>query len=201
MRRKGYSLIELVVAQAVLGVCLLGIAALVRSGTRYMLLTNAKAELQKSGLLTLRHMTQEFQETNDGSFSTGNSVAAPNGQAHYGVVFGSPRDPKDGSIEYQDGRLVWCKFVCYYLRTINGGPAIVRTVAKLDPKVPYPPACDAIDTFLLRDYGITVVAKNVAKFECWKESANLLIQLRVTLPANYGKNYGFELETQVFARN
>ncbi|MBN9417943.1 MAG: hypothetical protein J0I12_21020 [Candidatus Eremiobacteraeota bacterium] len=201
MKRKGYSLMELIAAQAVLGVCLLGIASLVRAGSRYMMVTNAKTELQKSALLTIRHIVQEFQETNDGSFTTGTSAAVPTTQSHYGVVFASPRDPKDGSVNYDQGRLVWCKYVCFYKRDINGVPSIVRTVAKLDPKVPYPPPCDALDTFLLRDYGITVVADHITTFECWKASANLLILLRADLPSNYGKNYGFQVETQVFARN
>lgn len=202
MKRKGYSLIELIASQIVLGVCLLGIAALVKAGSRYMLVTNAKTDLQKSALLTIRSIAQQFQETNDGSFSTGNSTADPNSQVHYGVVFGSPRDPKDGRVEYDDvGRLLWCKFVAFYKRDVNGEPCIVRTVAKLDPKLPYPPPCAALDAFLTTDYGISVVSRHVTKFECWKDASNLLIQMRVDLPSNYGKNYGFQVETQVFARN
>lgn len=202
MKRRAYTLIELIASQAVLGVCLLGIAALVRAGSRYLLITNAKTDLQKEAVLSLRSIAQEFQETNDGSFTVGNSLAAPNGAANYGVVFASPRDPKDGSVDYDSaGRLLWCKYVCFYKRDVNGEPCVVRSAAKLDPKLPYPPPASPIDTFLSASYGMSVVSRHVTKFECWKESANLLVLIRLSLPSNYGKNYGFEMQTQVFARN
>ena len=201
MNRKAYSLIEVLVSQAILGVCLLGIAALAKAGTRYLLVTNAKTDLQRDAILTLRGISQQFQETNDGSFTVGNSLADPNGSVNYGVVFGSPRDPKTGHVDYDSvGRLLWCKYVCYYKRDING-PCIVRAVAKLDPKLPYPPPVNALDDFLRVDYGFTLVARNVTQFECSKDSANLSVLLRVELPSNYGKNYGFLVQTQVFARN
>ena len=202
MKRRGYSLIELIAAQAVLGVCLLGIAALVKAGTRYLLVTNAKSDLQKEAILALRSIAQQFQETNDEAFTVGNSALDPNGSTNYGVVFASPRDPKDGSVDYDSaGRLLWCKYVCFYKRDINGDTCVVRTVARIDPKLPYPPSADPLDLFLSRSYPYTVTSRHVTKFECRKESSNLLVLLRIDLPSNYGKKYGFQLETQVFARN
>lgn len=201
MKRKAFSLLELLVSQAILGICLIGIAALAKAGTRYLLVTNAKTDLQRDAILAMRGISHEFQETNDGSFNAGNSAEDPNGSTNYGVVFASPRDAKTGQVDYDSvGRLLWCKYICYYKRNING-PCIVRSVAKLDPKVPFPPPASPLDSFLTVDYGFTIVSRNVTRFECSKDSSNLNILLRVDLPSNYGKNYGFLVQTQVFARN
>lgn len=202
MKRRAYSLIEVIAAQAVLGVCLLGIAALVKAGSRYLLVTNAKTDLQKEAILTLRSIAQQFQETNDDCFTVGNSAIDPNPSTNYGVVFASPRDPKDGSVDYDSaGRLLWCKYVAYYKKDVNGQSCVVRSVTRLDPKLPYPPPADPLDLFLTRSYPFSVVSRHVTRFECAKESSNLRVLLRIDLPSNYGKKYGFQLESQVFARN
>ncbi|MBS2036535.1 hypothetical protein JST97_16200 [bacterium] len=202
MKRRAYSLIELIAAQAVLGVCLMGIAALVKAGSRYLLVSNAKSDLQKEAILTLRSIAQQFQETNDDCFTVGNSTLDPNSSTNYGVVFASPRDAKTGAIEYDSaGRLLWCKYVAFYKRNVGPDTCVVRSVARLDPKLPYPPPADPIDLFLTKGYPMSVVSRHVTKFECTKENSNLTMVLRIDLPSNYGKNYGFEMETEVFARN
>ena len=202
MRRSGHTLIELLIAQALLGIVLLGIAALAKAGGRYLLVTEAKTTLQRGAILCARHMANEFSETNDGSFTVGNSTADPNTCANFGVVFANPRNPTTGQVDYDDiGRLLWPKFVCLYKHDVHGVSCIVRAVDKLDHRLPYPPPAEPIDTFLSTPRHISIVCRNVTVFECWKDSANLLMLLQVELPSNYGKNYGFQIQTQVFARN
>ena len=202
LRRGGHSLIELLLAQALLGVLLLAIAALARAGTRYLLVTNAKTEMQRDAILCVRSIARDFAETNDESFTAGNSTAAPNAYVNFGVVFASPRNPQTGLVEYDDaGRLLWSKFVCCYKRDVNGVPCIVRGVERLEHRLPYPPAAEPIDTFLSTPRHFKILARNATIFECWKNASTLSVLMQVELSSNYGKNYGFKIQTQVFTRN
>lgn len=193
-------MIELVVGTAVMSICLLAIAMLVRSGTRYLQLTIAKTELQRNALFCTGRIFHEFGETNDGSIASGTSTAPTNW-----VVFGSPRIPETGEVDYDNmGRLVWHKMVGYYLSNDtagDGAPCVMRSVKVLATPVPYPPNAPPLASFLPQAGESRVIARNVTRFECYKAAGNLVVSLRLDLSEGYGRKYGFEVKTEVYARN
>jgi hypothetical protein len=188
------------IASAVVGVCLLGVWALVRAGGRYLLVTNAKTELQRNAIFCIGRLSREFQETHDGSFQVGNGA---NGSVNRGVLFASPRDPDTGEIDYDDeGRMFWPKAVAFYQKTEAGIPCIVRTATKLPVRVSYPPPMTSLDQYLSTPLDLRILARHVTFFECTQPTPAILnVKIRCELPSGYGRKYGFEVETQVFARN
>lgn len=190
------------IASAVVGVCLLGVWALVRAGTRYLLVTNAKTELQRNAIFCIGRLSREFQETNDGSFEVGNALTVP-ASVNRGVLFASPRDPDSGEIDYdEEGRMFWPKAVAYYQKTEAGIPCIVRTATKLPVRVSYPPPMTSLDQYLSTPLELRVLARHVTVFECTQPTPAILkVTIRCELPSGYGRKYGFEVQTQVFARN
>lgn len=197
--RRGHTLIELSVASVLIGICLLGVWALVRSGSRYLMATNAKTTLQRDAILCISRITREFQETNDGSFTVGNTA---NSSVHKGVLFASPRNPDTGEVDYDDrGRLFWPKLVCFYLAQEAGIPCVVRTATKIPNPTSYPPPVVSVDAYLAVPQPIKVIARNVTKFECEKQAASLDITMRCDLPSGFGRRYGFEIQTEVFTKN
>ncbi len=196
--RRAHTLVEILIAQTLAILCLVILGKVIHSGVRYLLVTEAKAEIQRDCILIARGIAREFAETHDGSFAVGNSTINGNGSARYGVVFGSPRDPATGRVEYDNvGRLLWHKFVAYYLE--NG--QIRRCVAKLDNKLPYPPSVEPLHAFLANHYASKVTGRNVRVFECWKDASSMGLLLQLALPSGYGKDYGVEVQTLVYTRN
>lgn len=196
----GHTLVEMVVSAALIGICLTGILALVKAGTRYLLVTNAKQDMQREALLLIRTFAEEFAETNDASFAVGNGVSTTN----VGVVFASPRSPVNGNIAYDDfGRLFWPKYVCYYVgNEVSTGLKVVnRVVAHIPNPPPFPPGAPPIDDFLAQPFVPTVVARNVSAFNVTKAASAAEVVVRLELPSGYGRKYGFEVKTMIFTRN
>lgn len=160
-RTWGHTLIEVMMACCITGICMLGIAALVKAGVRYLLITNARVDLQRDALFFMRKFSEEFAETNDGSFQCGNndadntppgpcpSCTATGVSANRGVVFASPRSPTTGEVVYDSsGRMFWPKYVAYYTQVDNGIPGIVRVVAHIPTPPPFPPPAPSLDSFI-----------------------------------------------------
>lgn len=215
----GHTLIEVMMACALTGICLLGIAALVRAGVRYLLLTNARTDLQRDALLLMRRLGEEFAESNDASFTCGNNDAdnTPVGECpdpgctasgtstYRGVVFASPRSPATGEVVYDNtGRMFWPKYVCYFQNVDQGIPGVVRTVVHIPTPPPYPPAASAPDVFLAAitpPIKYKIMARNVTLFHCVQAAACMEVHIRMDLPSGYGRRYGFEVKSQVYTRN
>ncbi|MBT9582206.1 prepilin-type N-terminal cleavage/methylation domain-containing protein [bacterium] len=203
--RRGHTLLETLIASALIGICLMGVWSLVRAGSRYLLITNAKVELQNGAIRTLRLIAEQFSETNDRSFYCGNSTVQPlnNGQVNHGVVFVSPRDPVTGEIEHDlKGRILWSKYVAFYhYEETPGNFCVARSSTNMATKWPYPVRPPYLDPYLQTNPDRKILARNVALFECEQYPANLKVRMLCQLSSGWGKKYGFEVETMVYTRN
>jgi len=197
--KNGHTLLEMMVACAVASICALGILALVKAGVRYLLVTDAKTTMQKDAILVMRKLSDEFAETNDAAFDVGNST---NGSVNRGVVFRNPRDPVSGEVSYDaTGRMYWPKLVCYYLVVENNVSCIARNVQADPTPKSYPQGVDPLDTFVSTITNYRIMARNVSLFELTRGASILAMQLKMELPSNYGRKYGFEIKSQIFVRN
>lgn len=62
-----------------------------------------------------------------------------------GVLFASPRSAVTGDIAYDaEGRMYWPKWICYYKRTYDPGPRVVRVVTSVETPQPFPPSPVAV---------------------------------------------------------
>jgi hypothetical protein len=211
--KRAHSLVELMIASALAGICMLGILALMKAGNRYLLVTQAKADLQHDALSLVHKLILEFSETNDTTFAVGNAACSScqaehghphpgNGSLHKGVVFASPRSALTGKVEYDDvGRMLWQKYVCYYERPVDGLPCVVREACNLPDTPAFPPSPPSLDDFLTVNYDRRIMARNCTLFECFQSATNLEVHIRMEMPSGFGRKYGFEFKTQVFARN
>ncbi|MBX3169481.1 MAG: prepilin-type N-terminal cleavage/methylation domain-containing protein [Candidatus Eremiobacteraeota bacterium] len=199
--KKGHTLLEMMIACSVASICALGILALVKAGVRYLLVTEAKTTLQKDAILAMRRLSDEFSETNDASFNIGNST---NGSVNRGVVFANPRDPVSGEVSYDPaGRMYWPKLVCYFVKVESNVQCIARNVTLLPIPKAFPPPVDLLDTYLGNTSSTPskIVARNVALFELTNDASIMALDLKMELPSNYGRKYGFQVKTQIFIRN
>lgn len=120
-RRGGFSLLEMVVAMALLAIVLDILYQLLVPGLRVWMNGSARAELQQSGVVATNWLAQEF------TTSTGDSVVIehlqytdPSGQTRScdTLSFYSPFDDSH-QVQYQPplGTLLWQKRVIYYMDT------------------------------------------------------------------------------------
>ncbi len=208
--RRGHSLIEVIIACGLVGICLLGVLALVQAGSRYLMVTQAKMDLQRDALILVRRLNEEFAESNDAAFSVSRRdevpvcVACGPGTSNNvdGLLFGSPRSASTGEVVYDaEGRMYWVKWVCYYKRTDAPGPRVVRVVTSVEEPKPFPPSPILVGAYLSTPLPYKVMARNVSTFHCVKGASTMALHLRMDLPSGYGRKYGFEIRTQVFTRN
>ena len=209
-RRRGHTLIELMVASALVGICLLGVLALVQAGSRYLMVTQAKMDLQRDALTLVRRLNEEFAETNDAAFTVSRKNEVPDcpvcgvgtGNNVDGILFASPRSANTGEIAYDaEGRMYWPKWVCYYKRTDAPGPRVVRVVTSVEDPKPFPPSQILVGAYLSTPLPYKVMAHHATTFHCVRGASTMALHLRMDLPSGFGRKYGFEIRTQVFTRN
>lgn len=95
------------------------------AGLRYVRVTNATIDVQRSCLTALARVTQELTEANQFGFETTGSE----------IIFVSPRD-ENGRLRYDiANRLLWQKLVVFYLDTVNGSQCLMRKEKLLDKPV------------------------------------------------------------------
>ena len=195
MRRRGATLIELMIACALLGGVLLGVAQLVAAGGRYLRVTDAKVDLQHFSIRAMGKLTRELSDSDQESYAFDNTdPAGP------WLVFASPRN-EEGHISFDSvGRMLWPKQICYYVRTIDGTSCLCRKEKLYSPAPTAPPAPAPVDT--VRD-DVTlkeeIVGRHVISME-FAKSTVCQIKMLARLDA-LRVDYGLRLETQVYCRN
>ena len=189
-RSRGVSLIELLISAFLMGLCLTSVHMLVQAGNRYLRVSQARHEIQSQALLSLAWLQRELAESDPDSYRT---LATP----YQGIVFASPRD-NSGQVQYDLGRMLWPKFLCYYVKDQN----LVRKVKSLVPPSPYPPPAPQVDV-VASDPNLPLrsLARHVTKFEIGAQKIPVDITLQLTMEPNLGKAYAIEVKTQVFPRN
>lgn len=128
---RGFSLIELVVASALLMFLTGGITLVTMNGMRYFRLGYAYQTAQQQALVAMRKMVDELQNSRRDSVS---SSSSPSVDPHVTFLSARAPEPNAGSLVHDDqGRLLWQKWVCYYLSTDR---QLIRSERPLDETPP-----------------------------------------------------------------
>jgi hypothetical protein len=126
--------VEIMVAMAIFAIVMTSVAQIIRHTVRFYNTHVRAIEVQQQAIQAARWITQEMEE---GSYQSVSSVFTPSPH----VIFGSPRN-LDGKLEVVDGRMLWQKFVCYYVGTIKGdqvlkrGELLFQKAAQAPPPIP-----------------------------------------------------------------
>lgn len=112
-----------------MGLIVTGIYYVMAAGLRYVRVTNATIDVQRRCLMALVGLTRELGESSPKSLVSDTT----------GLVFASPRD-RAGSVRYDVGsRLLWQKYVAYYVTRVDGVSCLVRFERALPKPVAKPP--------------------------------------------------------------
>ena len=122
--RKGYSLIEMLVSAALLGLIMAGVQKMLSAGLRYLHAVNTGIELQQQCLLSVLWLTRELSESNPRSVKVFNHPD--------GILFASPRDDEGNHWIDSSGYVRWPKFICYYVEDQNGMKVLKRKEQYMD---------------------------------------------------------------------
>lgn len=127
---RGATLVEVLICAGLMGLVLTGIWYVMVAAARYVRVTNATIDVQRSALTGLARLSQELGETSPYTYTMFN-----NGRGLFGgITFVSPRDA-EGHLRYDVGnRLLWYKMVCYYNQPVNGDKADLMRKERLLPR-------------------------------------------------------------------
>ncbi len=187
----GISLMELLVATAIMSlIAIIGTKIMVE-GSQYLRLNQMAIDAQRSGLALSTQVNNGLQTTKRNLIATDAS----------GVVFASPFKP-DGTAEYEvsDNKLKWQKWVCFYYDA--SAQKVTRREQPIGSPSSNPGLAPAPATF----------ASNPALSMVGTEITHFQVAQVTVVPPVFGVNitvgsmtdvsrYGIELHTEVSPRN
>lgn len=206
-RKLGASIIELMVAVALLGGLTALAASLIRHGSNYLRTTTAQLDTQKDALLALNWMLRDLSEASPVAIHT-NSWGSPHEPPQAplpgpprGVVFASPRDA-NGQVSYGGTAIQWNSRVCYFL-DIPGGGNLYRVVkthpAESLPRLINPNNEDTSDfQSNLSSLPHRILAQNVSYLDVQRQAAGIEIKLEA---ANSDRSFTVYVSTLVHPKN
>lgn len=142
MKRRGHSLVEMLVTLVLVGLLIVCIGSLVSAAARYYNHSTKSLELQESLLTACSRTATEISESNYTSLTVDDGPPAC-------VVFITPRLATGlVSVDPVTGKSSWQRMVAYYTDTVNGVPCLVWKDRPIAPKYvpPYPTVPPAWDT-------------------------------------------------------
>ena len=133
--RRGFTVVETVVALSLLSLLLLGLYAVLTIGYRQAREAEVFETVHREAMVGVKKLTQEIELTSRGSFSDLSSGPTF-------VIFASPQQlqsaPNFEQYSYDgNGDLRWQKWVCYYLDSAD--QTVYRAEMALPSPVPAPP--------------------------------------------------------------
>lgn len=158
MRRRGVTLPELMVACALASLVLTGLAMLFVQSVRYQRALEVSLDLQQNNLAAMALLSRDLSEGNPASVRT----------EPRGLVMASPRDLTGNLQVDAQGRLMWRKFICYYLAPVNGVNCLLRKEQPLPVPLDTAPILpDTLDvlSFQTSTAPYSVLARNLEQLE------------------------------------
>ncbi len=193
----GVSLVELIVASFIVGLLMVEIWGLARSGSRFYLRVRSQGDIQRSSLLALRWMTKDLGEGSAISFreyATGGGASS-----RAGIVFGSPTDT-NGTVHYDGkGRILWSSVIGYYIEPSDG--ALYRQQMMLAATQSFAPTIDNDSHSPDHLAGLShprLIARHIHSIETRQGPSDILVKL-VSRDEDIG--YGITVQTRLEMKN
>lgn len=196
--RRGTTLIEVMVASAVLLMLMGSLYLLMTAGLRYFMQGRAYQTVQQQSLIGLRAMLAELQDSRrtDLEFS---SVPVP----HVRFLSPSPPYPNGNGPVQSDpssGKILWQKWVCY--RVFNNELQRDEQIGAGLPSVTAPAAIPGYGTFDFTGPEFKVVARNVTELNLADASPDsIFVELVASENTGSARRTEQRLRSQVFLYN
>ena len=131
---KAFSLPELLVSLVLVSFVMVALIGLLREAVRFYSDQSVSLEVQKNVVVAMQKLAKELRESSPLSV----------GQGDKSITFASARDANDQVI-YDNGELMWQKYVRFSVQEIDGSSVLLRSVQPLaDPMADPPSAVDAV---------------------------------------------------------
>lgn len=189
--RRGTTLPELMVACALAALVLTGLSVVLVQGAAWQRSLVTGTELQESNLVALAVLSQAIGEGNAASLR-----AEPEG-----LLLGSPRTAGGQLVTDSEGRLLWHRWVIFYVKLADDGVPVLCREAEDFPPLDSPPVL-AVDRTVASmrtvERPVTVVARYVSELEV---SGTSPVRVRVVSSRTVaGETYRIESVTDVLPR-
>lgn len=200
---KAFSLVELLIGGALLGLLMTSIVAALYYCNRYLHSAESKIMAQAQCLQATMWISRSLADS---------SIKAVQVDPGVGVTFASPRTPSTGEVVFTGGNLMWQQTMAYYLtNNTNNVPILVHkgfpyNVPTPDPQAPMsvataittPSSQSRVVARYVRAMQIEVYQNVPANPPELRNSARIMIE---TFLPQYGLDYGVTVRTQVRLEN
>lgn len=159
----------------VFAIVMASLSGLIRHTLRFYNIQVMATEVEQQAIQAIRWIGQELGE---GSVESLANLPPP----EHAVVFGSPRD-KDNVLQFDNERMLWQKFVCYYVDKIEDTSILKRGVLEFDEPAYAPPVVPptiSISTFQGADVSERVMARHIEELKV-NVSDNVEIEIKASL--------------------
>lgn len=193
--RRAATLLELIIVTGLLSIVMVSVGTLIRVSVDYYFYSNDQIEVQRRSLLSLSLLTQEL------SFSNINTVkedAGPNP----GLIFASAAGPTGGFSRDVSGRLIWNRWISYYVDTVNDRPTLMRKETPIVDGSTHIPDVSPLTVEIFReepDAG-RIMAAGVTNVRA--EKLTDAVRVTVTAEVKEGRNWlEMDVDTTIVPKN
>lgn len=192
MKRKGISLVELLLAMALFGLLNLLMFVALQSGTRSYGIAMSRSSLQGDLNRSLARLQGEIRRS---SASLVTVAADPTrlvqGQARHGLCLGSLQDWRANTSYTADGDPLWDEYIVYYATMEQPGRLVRQThrppgAPYLAPMVGFSASSHMTDTPATHGFGTLVLAQHLEEFRLRYDGGSSVLELQMCLRRRAG---------------
>ena len=198
-KQLGATLVELVVASALVLLIMGELWMLLQTGTRFYLRSRAQSDVQRHALIALRGMSTDLAEGAPLSFKHYDPDNPSITTDRNGFVFGSPKDANEAASYNEEGRLLWTSVIGYYIDPASKD--LIRAKILLDePKESAPQILDELYHISLMEAASNrrMVAQDAYDIETVQGPQDIQVTLRFR---DEDLGFGLKIQTRLEMKN
>ena len=196
---RGATLVELVVASALVLLIMGELWMLLQTGTRFYLRSRSQSDVQRHALIALRWMSTDLAEGAPLSFKHYDPDNSSIVTDRNGFVFGSPKGMDEEASYNDEGRLLWTSVIGYYIEPETKD--LIRAKMLLEePKESAPQILDELYHVSLMDGAPNkrMVAKEAYDIETVQGPQDIQVTLRFR---DEELGFGLTIQTRLEMKN
>lgn len=198
-KQLGATLVELVVASALVLLIMGELWMLLQTGTRFYLRSRAQSDVQRHALIALRWMSTDLAEGAPLSFKHYDPDNPSITTDRNGFVFGSPKGANEAATYNEEGRLLWTSVIGYYIDPASKD--LIRAKILLEePKESAPQILDELYHITLMEAASNrrMVAQDAYDIETVQGPQDIQVTLRFR---DEDLGFGLKIQTRLEMKN
>jgi hypothetical protein len=195
----GATLVELVVASALVLLIMGELWMLLQTGTRFYLRSRAQSDVQRHALIALRWMSTDLAEGAPLSFKHYDPDNPSITTDRNGFVFGSPKGANEAASYNDEGRLLWTSVIGYYIDP-SSNDLIRAKILLEEPKESAPQILDELYHIALMEAASNrrMVAQDAHDIETVQGPQDIQVTLRFR---DEDLGFGLKIQTRLEMKN